>query len=223
MTRDRRPDRLLRIVMAWTVLTFVLAWLPLVRCLFDGSSYEWGTRVFGARLGGAGLEGDLWFLVLETAFGIWLLHQGWRRRGPAFRVGLVGWHAFLAAQAVYAVATAPEAFRFEGATLGVEVSLALLAPVLTLGFLALAVVWAVRHRGRPAVAPPPWTRLNTFLTVAVVLLFPVQFVLLRTGRGQEATDQIGVLLTIGQWLLLAAALYPWRPRRRGEREVRASA
>jgi hypothetical protein len=29
---------------------------------------------------------------------------------------------------------------------------------------------------------------------------------LSSGRGQEAGDQIGVLITIGQWLLLSAAL-----------------
>lgn len=46
-------------------LTFMMVWLPLVRSLFDGSSYVWGTIFFGFNFGGAGITADYLFLILQ--------------------------------------------------------------------------------------------------------------------------------------------------------------
>ena len=41
--------------------------------------------------------------------------------------------------------------------------------------------------------------------VLVFALLPVQFFLLRSGVGTDSKDQVGVVLTIAQWVLLNLA------------------
>ena len=60
----------------------------------------------------------------------------------------------------------------------------------------------------------PWTRTNKVLGLALIALLPIQFVLLRFGEPHGTTDQIGVVLTILQWMLIGAALRP-RPTPHG--------
>ena len=210
---SRLPALLHRTLMGWLTLTFLFAWLPLLRSFMDGRSYEWGTRYFDMRFSGAGLTGDLWLLVAQTALGIWLLYRGWRDPSQPFPAVLLAWLGLGAADSLYGVFTGG-AFHFEGATLGVDLSLALVLPVLNVGFFVVALWWVVREGASTGLgARPAWTGTNTALLSLVALLFPVQFLLLRSGQGQEAKDVIGVLMTISQWFLLSAALYPWRPIR----------
>lgn len=209
-TRD--PGWSLRVLMAWLTLTFIFSWLPLVRSVMDGVSYEWGTRWFGVPFSGAGLTGDLWLLVAQAAFGLWLLYLGWRRPEPPFPPVLLLWLGLLTANSLFNALTSPDAYRFQGDTLGVDVSLASFAPLLHGLFFILALHWVGRRRWTEATSRPVWTRTNTGLIGLVLLLLPVQFVLLRAGSGQSADDVIGVLLTIGQWFVISAALYPWGGR-----------
>ena len=99
--------------------------------------------------------------------------------------------------------------------MGIDISLAPVGILLFGGFAVLVVVWVFRDlrsdRRREA---PPWTRTNKILTIGLLALLPVQFVLLRFGEPQSTIDQIGVVLTILQWLLVGAALRP-RPETRG--------
>ena len=49
-----RPDLVLRALLGWTSLTFLLAWLPFIRSPMDGDSYTWGLAWFGQTIGGTG-------------------------------------------------------------------------------------------------------------------------------------------------------------------------
>lgn len=51
------------ILMGWISLLFLFGWLPLLRSLMDGPSYQWGTTLLGLRFAGAGIAGDFWFLI----------------------------------------------------------------------------------------------------------------------------------------------------------------
>ena len=51
-----RADWLLRVLLTWTSLTFLIAWLPFVRSAFDGDSYTWGFGWWGFAAGGTGLS-----------------------------------------------------------------------------------------------------------------------------------------------------------------------
>jgi hypothetical protein len=203
--RDAR--RLHVLLMAWLTVTLLAAWLPLLRGAFDGPSYQWGTELLGFRFAGAGLGGDYPFLIVKAAVALALLGFGWRRPNGAFRPALVAWLAMGLVDTLFNVITAPGDFRFRGDTLGVDVSLVLAAPALDAAMLGLAMWWSIRA---PALPVPPLARANMVLLTAAVLLLPVQYALLSSGRGQQANDVVGVLLTIAGWFLLSAGLGLWR-------------
>src|SRR6185295_10849706 len=93
---NMRPDRLLRAILIWTAVTLIIVWLPFVRGLMDGDAYEWGNEFFGKRFGGHGVRGDYWLLVIEAAFGIFLLYLGWRGARPPFHWLLLFWQILIA-------------------------------------------------------------------------------------------------------------------------------
>lgn len=111
--------------------------------------------------------------------------------------------------ATYNAIRFPENYRFRGDTLGVDVSLAWVGPLFFGGLAALSVVWVIRDlRQRQARETPAWNRANTILFAIAIALLPVQFALLRFGEPHGTTDQIGVLLTIAQWVILNMAFAP---------------
>lgn len=202
-TSQAAPPRTLRfllILFAWTTLLF---WLPTVRSAFDGPTYEW--NLFG--FGGKGLAGDYWFVLLGSAVALALQVLGWLRGRTVAQWLLLCWFGLLAAGAVYLAVTAPDSFRFRGDTLGIDVSLAWVAPLLFGAATALAGALLIteRRRARPAVS---WSRRNSVWLAALAGLLPLQFVLLRFGEPDGITDQVGVLVTIVQWLLVGRALRP---------------
>jgi hypothetical protein len=206
-----KPDRLLRAILIWTTVTFIIVWLPFVRGLMDGDSYQWGYEFFGKQFGGRGVHGDYWMLVIEATFGILLLYLGWRGARPPFHWLLLFWQILMAAQACYNSFTSPEDYRLKGDTLGIDVSLAWVGPVLFGGFALLSLLWVVRDlRTRPQKIAPQWNRTNSMILLIVLILLPIQFVLLRFGEQHGQNDQIGVLLTVTQWILISCALFPWR-------------
>jgi hypothetical protein len=202
-----RPNPLLSALMIWSAVTFLIFWLPAVRGLLDGASYEWA-GLFGFR--GAGVAGDYWFPVFASALAVTFLVLGWRGARPPFALLLLGWHGFLALGATRIALTRPDDFRFQGDTLGVDFSLVWLGPLLFGGFFLLALIWVARQRRRTEpVNVPGWNARNWLLAGIAVGLLPVQFGLLRSGLPHGTTDQLGVLLTIVQWALINAAVYPW--------------
>jgi len=208
----RTARRIQILLMSWLTLIFLTAWLPLLRGAMDGPSYQWGGGLLGLQFSGAGLSGDYWFVLAKGAIALGLLWYGWRRPNGRFRIALVAWLALMLADTIYNVVTAPGDFRFRGDTLGVDISLALIAPALDGAMLALAGWWAVRA---PALPVPPFARANIVLLTTAAALLPVQYALLSSGRGQDTNDVIGVLLTILGWFLLSSGLGLWRiPDRR---------
>jgi len=205
-----KPDRLLKAILIWTVLTLIIVWLPLVRGLMDGASYQWGNSAWGFQFGGRGLGGDYWFLLLQAAFGLILLYLGWRGARQPFHWLLLLWHIQLALQSIYNSWTSPEDYRFKGDTLGVDISLAWVGPLLFGGFALLSIWWVVRDikSGQQRTAPQ-WTLTNRVLLLIAVSLLPIQFVLLRFGPQHGPADQAGVILTMLQWVVINLGLFPW--------------
>jgi hypothetical protein len=196
------------------MITLLLVWLPLVRGLMDGESYQWGGLVWGFEVGGYGLHGQYWVLLLQAAFGITLLYLGWRGARPPFHWLLLVWHIPLAAQVIYNAFAFPDDYRFRGDTLGVDVSLAWVGPLFFGGFALLSLLWVVRDlRRRREKVVPEWNRANYVLLLIVLSLLPVQFLLLRFGEPHGPRDQLGVILTMLQWLLINLALFPWLKRK----------
>jgi hypothetical protein len=176
----------------------------------DGDSYQWGNSFFGFQVGGRGLHGDYWVLVLQATFGLILLYFGWRGARQPFHWLLLLWHISLGFQAIYNALSFPEDYRFRGDTLGVDVSLAWAGPLFFGGFALLSILWVVRHiKSRQKRTLPQWTLTNRLLLLIAVSLLPIQFVLLRFGPPDGPGDQAGVILTMLQWVLINLGLFPW--------------
>ena len=198
------PDKLLRILLFWTSLTTLVFWLPLIRGAFDGTSYQWA---LAPTISGSGMQGSFWVLVVGSSFALIVVFLGWRGARSAFRWLLLVWHSFLGIGSLYLTATQAETFVFRGDTLGISFSLAWVAPLTCGGFAVAAMYWVWRNsndEGRRFVRP--WGRSNTLWFLALGLLLPLQFVLFRLGEPNSPMDQIGVIVTIGQWMLVGDAL-----------------
>ena len=196
------------VAMVFLTLSFVLFWLPLVRTICVGPSYEWGSRLFGMGFSGAGIGGDWWFLWIGSAAGIALLWTGWRGPDRLFRPLAFAAAGILLADAIYTVASGNDA-TFEGATLGVSLSIGTIQLCFYALLLAL-LLWSWRS---PTRRREPLARINTTILVAALMLLPLQYALLSTGQGQEARDAIGVFMTMGQWVLISFGF--GLPARRG--------
>jgi hypothetical protein len=230
----RRKDPLRAAILCWTALVSgILVWLPLVRGATQGSAYQWA---LADGIGGHGIGGDYWMLVPAAAFVIALLYFGWRGGRPPFHGLLLAFHLPLAVAVTYAAWNNPRGFRFEGATVGLDVSLALVGPVLFCGFATAAIFWVVRDVPvRRAQEPVPWvwTRATRARLLLCVFLIPLEVVMFRSGGIQSASNLIGVALVGWQWVLLnlilararGSSALPHAPRRRDAEESlgRASA
>jgi hypothetical protein len=199
------PDRLLRCLLTWTAVTTLPFWLVSVRGAFDGASYEW--RFLGFV--GSGISSDYWFPLLAASVVIIVRYVGWRGAYFPFHLVLAGWHLFLACGAMLLAVTEPEGFRFRGDTLGIDVSLAVIGPLFFGLWAGLTLFWVTRDlwQRRPRHVLP-WCKRNTRWMLILAALLPLQFALLRFGEPGSTFDQIGVLITIAQWLLLGLALAP---------------
>jgi hypothetical protein len=197
------PDPIARTVIGLFTLTTVAFWLPAVRGAFDGPSYQWG--LFG--LSGQGVSGDYWFPVVASFGALAVLAGAWRCRRWAFVV-LAAWSVVVFVAVLAAVTSNPGGFRFRGDTLGIDVSLAWIGPLLFgLGaILSLVAAWR-QFRHSPAVAP--WNRRNMQWAVVLMAALPFQFVLLRFGSPGSLSDQIGVLVTIVQWFMVGRIFRPY--------------
>jgi hypothetical protein len=137
-----RKDPLLVVILWWTALVAgILVWLPLVRGATQGSAYRWALT---AEVGGRGIGGAYWMLIPGFVFVASLLYLGWRGARQPFHWLLLLFHLPLAAAVTYAVWTDPQGFRFEGATMGLDVSLVVIGPLLFCGIAGAALVWVVR-------------------------------------------------------------------------------
>jgi len=201
-----KPDRLLKAILIWTMITAILVWLPLIRGLMDGETYQWGSALWGIQLGGRGVGGDYWLLPLQAGFVIWLLYLGWRGAKRPFHWLLLLWHLPLSIGVTSVALRFPDDFRFRGDTFGVDVSLAWVGPLLFGGFALLSLIWVARdlRRNQPR-AIMPLQHANRILLTLMLSLLPVQFALLRFGEPHGTTDKIGVLLTMLQWVGLNVA------------------
>jgi hypothetical protein len=200
----------MRAALGWFALTTVIFWLPAVRGVFDGPTYQWSLFGFGGR----GVSGDYWFPLVGVCGALAVLAGSWRRRRWAFDT-LSAWSVLLFVAIIALVTSSPDDFRFRGDTLGIDVSLAWVGPVLfgAAAVLSLAAAWRV-HR-HPSVEAAEWHSRNSRWLTLLAAALPLQFVLLRFGGAGSLSDQIGVLLTIAQWFMVGRVFRPYPSSRPG--------
>ena len=183
-----------------TALSFVFTWLPFIRGLFDGESYQWGTTYFGQSFGGKGIGGDYYLLIIKVMLGLSLFYAGYKSPKRWLFYLLLGfWFVPLLTSNIYDMATSPEDFEFHGDTLGVHLSI-----IYPFAVYALCVIVLIYLVLRQDIKTPLHNSLpiNRKWLIGLAAFLPVQFALLRFGDMTSIYDVVGVLITIGQCLLI---------------------
>lgn len=205
----RNPSRLSTWLTLIISLTFMLVWLPLLRSVFDGHSYQWGTSYFGVKFQGTGLSPDYWFLLVQMAFYFALFVAMYRvQNRRIYYLLLLLWFVHVFGNLLADIAINGDTM-FHGDTLNVHISLTwIVVPlsVLTL-LLILLEIRADRQRSEVAIR---WNRKNRNMLWFILGPLPIQAILLAMGEPHGLTDQIGVILTIVQCFLLPLVVRPYR-------------
>lgn len=210
----QRSDRLLNVILVLTSFTMIIVWLPLIRGLMDGATYSWGHSLFGKQFGGKGISGDYWLVVLQAVIAIALVYLGWRWANQPFHWLLLLWNASGVLNAFYNAIQFPGEYRFRGDTLGVDISVAWVGPLFWSVLTVLSILWVVRDlKTGVAKETRKWDLANWVLLSVAAAMLPLQFILLSFGEPNGTTDQIGVILTMLQWVVLNLSFVPWASRK----------
>ncbi|AZU62495.1 hypothetical protein CHR53_15095 [Neobacillus mesonae] len=204
-----KPDRLLHLILIYVMLSGFTYWLPTIRGLFDGPSYSWSSWM---GIVGTGIGGQYWLLLIFTALMTTVVILGWRNTHKPFRWLLLTWFMLLVIESGSWFFSS-ETVYLKGDTLGLDLSLGKVIFPFDILFLSLSCVWIIRDlKSKHSPHRPSWKRLNRNLLILSSSLLPLQFIFLRFFDNYKILDQIGVFLTIFQWILLNLSFYPWKTR-----------
>lgn len=203
-TTSKKFFKLLNWFLLITALTFITTWLPFLRSLCDGESYRWGASAYNLTFNGAGLSTDYYFLVINFAIGFLLMWSMYwaKNRAIFYTLGLI-WYGFIFTNSLYQVFWGG-GYEFHGDTLGIHLDLSyVIVPAVT--FLLLFTIYMIMQDKQHSFVPT-WVKKNKIWSLLLVLPLPVQAVLFSMGEPHDISDQIGVIITIAQVVLLPFAL-----------------
>ncbi|MEM7102175.1 MAG: ubiquinol cytochrome C oxidoreductase [Bacteroidota bacterium] len=203
-----RPSNLLYNVLITIVgFTFMLTWLPLLRCMFDGNSYSWGTFYFGKSFQSVGLQPDYLLNVFSLLIFMALYYGFYHLKNRKVFYGLLGlWFIHIFGNFLLEIALKGDVV-FHGDTMGVQVSL--LTIVLPLAILALVLIGLViKHDLQTEPKQIPWSRLNTIKALLILGPLPLQAIFFATGEPHDMTDQIAVVIAIIQSIVMGWIFVP---------------
>lgn len=199
--RARSLQRLFGVLVPWTVVTGIFAWLPLVRIMGRPDGYTW--RVLGLR--GAGTEGPFWVFIVATGYVVgmlWTLVRGPRTLSYAL---VVGWHLLVTGIVIAGTLQGGAAATIQGQGLGWEIPLWVLTVPFLIG-VAVAVLWAVAD-GRSGLTPVAgaWTPRNTRRLGISLALLVSALLLFRAGTNYDWVTAAAIVATILHWIALVRA------------------
>lgn len=202
--KSQLPYTLLLILIG---ITFMLVWLPLLRCLMDGTSYQWGMDFYGRQFSSAGLSTDYLFLVVQLVFFVGLFYSFFWVKNRNIFYGMLGlWFLNTLGNFLFGLIKDGDAM-FHGETLGVHISVSSI--VITLACIALAcIAWVISKDRRQEESAIPWGRRNRIWAIIVLIPLPFQWIMFATGKPHETTDEIAVLIAIAQAFLIPFIFEP---------------
>ncbi|MGM5468657.1 hypothetical protein ACS386_00125 [Flavobacteriaceae bacterium LMO-SS05] len=203
-----RPNNVLfNFFMILTGITFMLVWLPLLRCLFDGSTYSWGQTYFGFNLYSAGVQADYFMLFPFLILFILLYYSFyWVKNRTIFYVLLVLWWIHSLGNFIYDIIKNGDT-GFEGDTLDVHISISMI--VIPLSIIMLLLMVAVIRKDRKLTEVNiPWNKKNNLKAILILGVIPIQAILYATGEAHALTDEISVIITILQSFLIPIIFFP---------------
>ena len=204
----RRSHWLTNLLLFVVSLTFVLTWLPLLRCTFDGQSYSWGMTYFGQTFMSKGLQGDIWFLMVSLLLFLALFYSAYWSRNRGWFYGLsVVWFVHFWGNLLSEILLEGDAL-FHGDTLDVHVSIAMIIIPLSL-LAAVLIALVIRHDRTAEEVQIPWSGSNRRWMILFLLApLPIQVLFFATGTPHGTTDEIAVIVTILQALAFFTLFLP---------------
>ena len=196
--QDTTRNRLFGVVMFWTVVTTLFAWLPLARIIGRPEGYQWG--ILG--LSGQGTDGPYWIFIGLTAYVVVLLYSAFRLTRTVFYPMLVAWHVLVTSVVAAGVLDGGTAATIQGQGLRWSFGLWMLL-IPCAACLALVIVWiAADRRAGGGPLAEPWSRPNTMRLVASLALLVVALALFRAGTNYNWVTAAAIVTTIAHWILL---------------------
>jgi len=211
LTAYRRRDGIITGLMFLMAFSFLIVWLPLLRALLDGDTYQWGTTYFGTMISGAGITASLMFLVVQLAFYavlFWSIFRA-KKRMVAYLLTIVWWIHFFGNLLFDIIVNGDT--MFHGDTLNVHISISMIVVPLSILAAILILLW-IRRDLKSNDIEIQWSRKNKMLALLILGPLPLQAILLRVGEPHATTDEIGVLITILQCLLLPLIFFPYKSK-----------
>lgn len=188
------PFSILQILFGFS---FIVVWLPLLRCVADGQSYSWGTTYFGTQFFSKGVTTDYFILpvfFLGFLLLFWSVHYAKNRM--LFYGLLFIWFIHVFGNLSYDILFLGDT-EFHGDTLGIHVSLS--AIVFPLAILSLILgIWAVMKDIKMAPVAVPWNKRNRSGLWVILISTFVAAILFSLGTPHGSTDQVGVIIAIIQ-------------------------
>jgi hypothetical protein len=209
--------RLFAVVMFWTALTTIFAWLPLVRIIARPEGYQWG--ILG--LSGSGTEGPYWIFVPLTCHAVTLLFSAFRAPRALFYPLVILWHLMATAVIVTGVLQGGRGATFQGQGLHFSVPMWLLVVPFAAATIAV-VAWAILdHRAGGGPTTVPWARANTRRLGLSVGLLAAALLLFRAGTNYNWVTAVAIVTTIAHWSVMIQAFTPLSAQRDEHPVVRA--
>ena len=167
--------------MIFTGFTFMLVWLPVLRCLFDGKSYRWGQNYFGISFFSKGIEPDYFILIpFLGLFGLLYYSFYWIKNRTVFYVLLAWWWIHHFGNYLYDIYKNGDTM-FHGDTLGIHVSLTVVVIPLAL----ITLLWIgliIRKDSRMETVHIPWAKRNKLKAVLFLSPLIIQAILFAIGE-----------------------------------------
>ena len=203
-----RPNNaLFNSLMIFSGLTFMLVWLPLLRCLFEGETYSWGQNYFGIIFNSTGIESGYFilipFLILYLLF---FYSFYWIKNRTIFYVMLAWFWIHNFGNLLFDIIKNGDT-EFHGDTLNIHISISMI--VIPLSIIALIWIIAVIRKDKKLTEVNiPWDKLNTKKALIILAPLPIQAIMYATGEAHGFTDEISVIITIIQSFLIVIIFFP---------------
>lgn len=207
----RRPNGWSNTLMFVMSITFMIVWLPFIRSLFDGDTYQWGYTYFGNVISGAGLTPSFLFLIVQFALYAALIYGMYRMKNRMlYQVLLAIWWVNVFGNLLSDIIINGDTL-FQGDTLGVQLSISMIVIPLSILALVLLVMFIRTEKETQIVSPARWRPINQTLWLGFLISLPLVFVLLFFGEPHATTDEIGVLIAIAHCFYLPFVFKPYKP------------
>lgn len=208
MQAYRAPTGLTNLLTFLISATFMTTWLPFLRAIFDGESYQWGTNYFGLLFYGAGVNSDFIYVVIQLLFySSLMISMYWVQNRTWYYGLLVLWFVNFFGNLISDIVINGDTM-FHGETMNVHISITWI--VLPLSFLAMLLVYGIIRTDKSGQEQSiPWSIQNTRLLFIILGPLPIQAILFASGEPHGLTDQIGVIISIAQCFFIPFILRPY--------------